>query len=85
MGQQPNGYLRRLSMSLPEPLVLDVQELTLKMRRSGHRVSFSAFVEVALREMMSHDNVISVMRKHGAGARRHLDGQANGKPLAKTL
>jgi hypothetical protein len=79
MGQQSNGYLRRLSMSLPESLVIDVQELALKMRRSGHRVSFSAFVEVALREMVAHDNIVAVMRKYGAGARRHLEGDGNGK------
>ncbi|HZV79299.1 MAG TPA: hypothetical protein VFF60_06730 [Candidatus Binatus sp.] len=96
MGQQSNGYLRRLSMSLPESLVIDVQELALRMRRSGHRVSFSAFVEVALREMVARDNIVAVMRKYGAGARRHLEvnGSSNGssnasgngsiKPIART-
>jgi predicted transcriptional regulator len=93
MGQQSNGYLRRLSMSLPESLVIDVQELALKMRRSGHRVSFSAFVEVALREMVARDNIVAVMRKYGAGARRHLEGNGSTKaegngsiktPIART-
>jgi hypothetical protein len=35
-------YLRRVSMNLPEPLLIDVQELALKLRRSGTQVSLSA-------------------------------------------
>ena len=67
-------YLRRVSMNLPEPLLIDVQELALKLRRSGTQVSLSALVEVALKELVARDNVVATVRKHGASARRNVNG-----------
>ncbi len=67
-------YLRRVSMNLPEPLLIDVQELALKLRRSGTQVSLSALVEVALKELVARDNVVATVRKHGASARRNVSG-----------
>jgi hypothetical protein len=71
-------YLRRVSMNLPEAQLIDLQELALKMRRNGTQVSLSALVEVAIKELVTRENVISMIRKLGAGARR-----SNGKPAAK--
>lgn len=88
MDKNARAYLRRVSMNLPEDLLINVQELALDMRRSGKQVSFSALVEVALKELLARNNVISVVHKHGASARRHGDGaprsRTDGKPNGKS-
>jgi hypothetical protein len=62
--------IRRITISLPEALLLDTEEVNLKLRREGVRVSFSSLVEVALKELIRLNNVAAVLKRHGATARR---------------
>ena len=65
-------YLRRVSMNLP-PLS-PMENVCSPLRRSGTQVSLSALVEVALKELVARDNVVVIVRKHGASARRNVNG-----------
>ena len=69
-------YLRRLTVNLPESVLIEVDEAILEMRKQGQRVSFSGMVEIALRELLERNNVASILRKYHAAARRSkLDGK----------
>lgn len=73
--QTQTDYLRRLSVTLPESLIIDVEERILRLRKAGSRISFSGLVEIALRELMNTSDLKSVLVRHGASARRrHLVG-----------
>ena len=62
--------IRRITISLPEALLLDVEETNLSLRKGGVRVSFSSLVEVSLKELMALPDIAGTLRHHGANARR---------------
>lgn len=71
-------YLRRLTVNLPESLLIDVEETLLDLRKRGQRISFSGLVEVALRELIPSNDLAALIKKHGASARRQATIQAGG-------
>lgn len=71
-------YLRRLTVNLPESLLIDVEETLLDLRKRGRRISFSGLVEVALRELIPSNDLAALIKKHGASARRQATIQAGG-------
>jgi hypothetical protein len=62
--------LRRLTLTLPESLLIAVDEKILQLRKSGKRISFSALVEVCLREMIKSNNLAALISRDGLSARR---------------
>ena len=66
--------LRRMTVSLPEELILQVDEALFNLRKTGQRISFSGFLEVAVKELLRTNNVAAAARRHGASARRHSQG-----------
>jgi hypothetical protein len=56
------GILGRLVCSVPEDLIQAVQRTLLD--------SMSAFVEVAIRELLSRQDVLDVLRRYDASAKR---------------
>ena len=78
--------LRRLTLTLPESLLIAVDEKLLQLRKAGKRVSFSALVEVSLRETLKANNLTSIIARDGLSARRKLtrktpslDGHTDGR------
>jgi hypothetical protein len=65
-----NNELRRLTITLPELLLITVDEKLVQLRKAGHRVSFSALVEVCLKEMIRNNNLVALVSKNGVSARR---------------
>ncbi len=66
----------RRSMTFPSGLLTDVERAIFDLRRSGCRVSFSSFVEVAMRELVSSGDLKPTLERHGACARRPSAGRA---------
>jgi hypothetical protein len=62
--------LRRLTLTLPESLLITVDEKLLQLRKSGKRISFSALVELSLRETVRKNNLTDLISRDGATARR---------------
>jgi len=62
--------VERRAVSLPADLVLEVDSARFSLRKRNRRVSFSALVEAALRELLSRDDMDRVLDSHGASARR---------------
>lgn len=62
--------LRRLTLTLPESLLILVDEKLLQLRKAGKRISFSALVEVCLREMVKNNGLAELLSRNGASARR---------------
>jgi len=60
----------RRSVSLERALVVDVETALLRLRHEGRRVSFSGFVDAALRELLGRSGLENVLDKHEARARR---------------
>jgi hypothetical protein len=65
------GLLGRLVCSVPEDLIQEVQRTLLDYRaKTSKRASMSAFVEVAIRELLSRQDVLEVLRRYDASAKR---------------
>jgi len=64
--------LERRALALPKRIVLDAERALFRLREAGQRVSFSALVEVALRELLEQDDLGGVLERHGASARRRI-------------
>lgn len=65
------GILGRLVCSVPEDLIQAVQRTLLDYRaKTSKRASISAFVEVAIRELLSRQDVLEVLRRYDASAKR---------------
>jgi hypothetical protein len=62
--------LERRGLSLPKGLVDDVEQLLVDLRRSGRKISFSAFVEVSVRSLLVDPEVRETLERYGAAARR---------------
>lgn len=79
------SVLRRLTINLPESLLVLVDEAIFNLRKNGQRTSFSGMVEVALREVLRTDNLGVVVKRYGVSARRNLSGEklAGGEGKAK--
>ena len=83
--------LRRLTINLPESLLIDVDQKLLDLRKAGTRCSFSSLVEVALRELLRGNHISAILKRNGATARRtaalngkaHLDGKAHSDNSAR--
>ena len=67
---QDESTLERVAALLPGALLADVDRFRANMREKGQRVSFSAVVEVALRELIGRRDASDVLRRRGAKARR---------------
>jgi hypothetical protein len=71
--------LERRGLSLPKGLVDEVQQLLLDLRRdSGKKVSFSSFVEVSVRSLLSDPEVVETLARFGAAARRRSPHREDG-------
>jgi hypothetical protein len=63
--------LERVSMNLPSDVLRSIDRTLYEIRdRSGHKVSSSAFIEIALRELLARPDVEEILVRHGAKARR---------------
>jgi hypothetical protein len=63
--------LERVAMNLPADVLRSIDRTLYEIRdRSGHKVSSSAFIEVALRELLDRPDVEEILVRHGAKARR---------------
>lgn len=60
----------RMNARVPTALAARVDEVRARLRRDGTSVSSSAFVEVALEELLSQRDLAAILRKRGAKARR---------------
>lgn len=66
-----SGKLGRLVASVPEELLLDVEQAVMDYRRSeGKRISTSAIVEVALRELLSKADVTALLCRYDPSGKR---------------
>jgi hypothetical protein len=73
------GILGRLVCSVPEDLIQAVERTLLDYRaKTSKRASMSAFVEVAIRELLSRQDVLEVLRRYDASAKRVITKR--GKP-----
>ncbi len=64
----------RLVASVPAEVLADIDDALADFHRSeGKRASVSAFVEVALRELLGRSDVTSVLRRYGAKAKRTVE------------
>jgi hypothetical protein len=59
-----------LHVYLPVELHLRVSEAKVRLLREGIRVSYASLIEVGLEELLRNRDLASVLRKHGASARR---------------
>jgi hypothetical protein len=59
-----------LHVYLPVELHLRVSEAKLRLLREGVRVSYASLIEVGLEELLRNRDLASILRKHGASARR---------------
>ena len=64
------GDLERRALALPKGVLLDAERALFRLREADQRVSLSAFVEVAIRELLARADLAAVLRRHGAKARR---------------
>jgi hypothetical protein len=56
---------------VPEDLIQEIQRTLLDYRaKTSKRASMSAFVEVAIRELLSRQDVLEVLRRYDASAKR---------------
>ena len=62
--------LERRALALPRRVVLEAERALFHLREAGQRVSFSALVEVALREILTQEDLGAILERHGAKARR---------------
>ena len=62
--------LERRALALPKGVLLDAERALFRLRESGQRVSLSAFIEVAIRELLRRSDLGDLLRRHGASARR---------------
>lgn len=60
----------RVNARLPTPLVARMDEARSRLRREGLAISYSSFVEIAVEELLGQRDLGSVLRRHGATARR---------------
>lgn len=68
------GVLGRLVASVPEELLQRVDETLLAFRaKSARRASTSAFVEVALRELLDRSDVLDVLKAYDVSAKRTVE------------
>jgi hypothetical protein len=59
-----------LHVYMPVSLHLRVSEAKLRLLREGIKVSYASLMEVGLEELLRNRDLASVLRKHGASARR---------------
>lgn len=59
-----------LHVYLPVELHFRVSEAKLRLLREGIRVSYASLIEIGLEELLRSRDLASVLRKHGASARR---------------
>jgi hypothetical protein len=59
-----------LHVYLPVELHIRVSEAKLRLLREGIKVSYASLIEVGLEELLGNHDLASVLRKHGARARR---------------
>jgi hypothetical protein len=62
--------LERRALSLPRSVLSDAEAVLFRLRQSGQKVSFSAYVEVALKELGERRDLADVLARHDAKARR---------------
>jgi hypothetical protein len=60
----------RLNAYVSTEVMAKIDELRARLRREGASVSYSALVEIALAELLASRDPASILRKHGAKARR---------------
>jgi hypothetical protein len=59
-----------LHVYLPAELHYRMSEAKLRLLREGIRVSYASLIEVGLEELLRNRDLASILRKHGASARR---------------
>ena len=65
------GILGRLVCSVPDELIQQVERVLLDYRaKTSKRASMSAFVEVAVRELLVRSDVLEIMKRYDASAKR---------------
>jgi hypothetical protein len=75
------GILGRLVCSVPEDLIQALQRTLLDYRaKTSRRASISAFVEVAIRELLSRQDVVEVLRQYDASAKRVITKRGKRSP-----
>jgi hypothetical protein len=62
--------LERRALSLPKSVLSDAEAVLFRLRQAGQKVSFSAYVEVALKELGERRDLAEVLARHDARARR---------------
>jgi len=62
--------LERRALSLPKSVLSEAEAVLFRLRQAGQKVSFSAFVEVALKELGERRDLADVLRRHEAKLRR---------------
>lgn len=67
---RPKSRYSRVTALIPEELAVEVEHARARLRAAGARVSLSALIEIALRELLKQRDVSDVLRRHGAKARR---------------
>jgi hypothetical protein len=60
----------RTTVVIDRALVFDVEEKLLELRRVDAAISWSGFVEVALRQLLKRGDLVNVVRKSDLGLRR---------------
>ena len=64
------SVVERRAVSLPSDLMLQADAALFDLRKQSRRISFSALVEVALRELLARADLGGTLQRHGAAARR---------------
>lgn len=67
---KPVGRYAKLHVIIADEVVVESDQARARLRASGVKVSQSAVVEVALRELLRRRDLADVLRRHGARARR---------------
>ena len=60
----------RVNAYVQTELVARIDETLGRLRRDGLSVSYSALVQIALAELLERRDLASILRRHGAKARR---------------
>lgn len=63
------SYARIVSL-IPDELAIELELAKANLRAAGVKLSSSAIVEVALRELLKQRDLAAILRRHGAKARR---------------
>lgn len=69
--------LERRGVNLSRALLFDVEHVVYELRLRGCRVSFSALVETAVRELIDRPDRREVLERHGACPRRQPSRSAH--------